>query len=271
VPKQPPLISVICCAHNEERYVDNSLSTILKALKGVSGEVVFVADRCTDRTTKMAKKYPVTVIKKDWKKWKNSYAEALQTGYLKAQGAYVCIIDADIAVPNNFFSILLSSFKDDVASVAGNIVTYPDTFWNRAFYAWEKTYNVAPLGKEPYGAARMILKSALDEIGGFSDVPAPDTDLDLRLSNRGYKSKYVASVKTFHLRHLTLSKMANGQITSGRARYILGVSFKRTLGHCMLRCRPLVLNGWLSEWVTRKAAQKKTLEKRSALQSRKPQ
>jgi glycosyltransferase involved in cell wall biosynthesis len=252
VPNQCPLISVICCAHNEQQYVNKSLPTILKALKHVSGEVLFVADRCTDNTAELAKKHPVTVIEKDWKRWKNSYAEALQTGYLKANGAYVCIVDADIAVPPNFFSRLLSSFDGAVASVAGDVVTYPDTFWNRAFYAWEKTYNLSPLGKEPRGAARLILKSALDEVGGFSDVPAPDTDLDLRLAKRGYISKYVASVKTFHLRHLTLSKMVNGQITSGRARYVLGVSLKRTLGHSVLRCRPLVLNGWVTEWMNRK-------------------
>jgi GT2 family glycosyltransferase len=192
------------------------------------------------------------VIEKNWKHWKNSYAEALQTGYLKANGDYVCILDADIAVPNDFFSVLLNSFGETTASVAGDVVTYPDTFWNRAFYAWEKTYNLAPLGKEPHGAARLILKDTLDEIGGFSDVPAPDTDLDLRLAEKGYNSKYVASLKTFHLRHLTLRKMVNGQITSGRARYALGISLTRTIGHSVLRVRPLILQGWMLERMNRK-------------------
>ena len=260
MPNQRPLISVICCAHNEEQYVDKSLPAILKALEAVSGEVLFVADRCTDSTAELAEKYPVTVIEKNWKRWENSYAEALQTGYLKANGAYVSIVDADIAVPPDFFAVLLYGIEGAVASVAGDVVTYPDTFWNRAFYAWEKTYNLAPLGKELHGAARLILKSALDEIGGFSDVPAPDTDLDLRLAESGYGSKYVASVKSFHLRHLTLSKMVNGQITSGRARYILGVGLKRTMGHSVLRCRPLVLNGWVIGWMNRKAARRKTPE-----------
>jgi len=255
---QRPLISVICCAHNEEEYVDKSLPSILNALKGFSAEVLFVADRCTDNTAEIARKYDVNVLEKTWKKWENSYAESLQTGYHEAKGTYVSIIDADIAVPINFFSDLLPLIRGDIASVAADVVTYPDTFWNRVFYAWEKTYNIAPLGREPHGASRLILKSALDKIGGFQDVPAPDTNLDIRLAKEGYKSVPVSAMKTYHLRHLSLRKMASGQITSGRARYALGVGFKRTVGHGILRVRPLILQGWMLEWMSSKTKEKKT-------------
>ena len=254
---QHPLISVICCAHNEEEYVDKSIPSILNALQGFSAEVLFVADRCTDNTVDVAGRYDVNVIEKKWKKWENSYAESLQTGYLEAKGTYVSIIDADIAVPINFFSDLLPMIKGDITSVAADVVTYPGTFWNRVFYAWEKTYNIAPLGKEPHGAARIILKSALDKIGGFQDVPAPDTYLDMCLANAGYKSVSVSAMKTYHLRHLSLRKIVSGQITSGRARYALGIGFKRTIGHGILRFRPLILNGWMLEWMNRKTTEKK--------------
>ncbi len=253
-----PFISVICCAHNEEDYIDKSLSSILNSLKGFAAEVLVVADRCKDNTVKIARQYDVTVIEKTWKKWKNSYAESLQTGYLEAKGTNVSIIDTDIAIPINFFTELTSVMAGKVASVAADIVTYPDTFWNRVFYAWEKTYNIAPLGKEPYGAARIILKRALDLIGGFQDVPAPDTDIDLRLGKEGYKSVAVSDIKAYHLRHLSIRKMISGQIMNGRARYLLGVNLKRTLGHSVLRARPLILQGWIKEWVNRNAREKRS-------------
>ena len=253
---QHPLISVICCAHNEEEYVDKSMPSVLNALRGFSAEVLFVADRCTDNTVDIVRRYDVNVLEKKWKKWENSYAESLQTGYLEAKGTYVSIIDADIAVPINFFRDLLPVIRRDIGSVAADVVTYPDTLWNRVFYAWEKTYNITPLGKEPRGAARIILKSVLDRIGGFQDVAAPDTDLDIRLVEEGYTSVSVLAMKTYHLRHLSLGKMASGQITSGRARYALGISLKRTIGHSVLRFRPLILKGWLQEWVNRKATKK---------------
>ena len=257
MPNKSPLISVICCAHNEEEYVDKSVPSILKALKGIPAEVLFIADRCTDNTADIARRYNVKVIEKTWKKWENSYAEALQTGYLEAKGTYVSILDADIAVPTNFFHHLLSLIMGDIASVAADVVTYPDTFWNRVFYAWEKTYNLAPLGKEPHGAARLILMKALDKIGGFQDVAAPDTNLDIRLVKAGYKSVAVSALKTYHLRQLSLGKMVSGQIRSGRARYALGINFKRTVGHSILRVRPLILQGWMLEWINRKPSEKK--------------
>jgi len=252
VTDQRPFISVICCAHNEEEYVGTSIPAILNALKGFSSEVLFVADRCTDGTVEIAKKYNVTVIEKKQKKWKSSIAESQQIGYLKAKGNYISIIDADIAVPSNLFSDLLQMIRGDVASVAADVVTYPDTFWNRMFYAWEKTYNFAPFGKEPRGASRLILKNALDKIGGLRDMAAQDTDIDIRLAKEGYRSVWTSAVKTYHLRHLSIKKMVNGQIYAGRGRFDLGISLKRTLGHSVLRVRPLVLNGWLQEWVNRK-------------------
>ncbi|PVX24510.1 MAG: hypothetical protein CW691_07275 [Candidatus Bathyarchaeum sp.] len=251
VTNQCPVISVICCAHNEEDYVNKSIPSILNALRGFSAEVLFVADRCTDSTAQIASRYDVTVIEKSGKKWENSYAESLQTGYLKAKGNYVSIIDADIAVPVNLFSDLLPMIKGNVASAAADVVTYPDTLWNRVFYAWEKTYSVAPLGKEPRGAARLILKSVLDKVGGFGDVKSPDTNLDMSLAKQGYKSVSTSAIKTYHLRHLSLRKMISGQINSGRARYSLGISLKRTVGHSVLRFRPLILKGWLQEWMNR--------------------
>lgn len=245
-------MSVICCAHNEEEYVGKSVPNLLKALEGFSSEIIFVADRCTDSTVEKVRKYQVRVIEKKWKKWKNGYAESLQTGLLNAKGAYIAIVDADIIVPANFFRDLMPMVKGDVVSVAPHVVTYPDTLWNRLMYAWEKTYSVAPLGREPRGAARIILRKTLDEIGGFKDVPTPDTGIDIHLVKKGYKSVATSTMKVYHIRQISPRKMINGQIISGRGRYALGVSLMRTIGHTVVRFRPFVVGGWLMEWIRRK-------------------
>jgi len=243
----PPLISVICCAHNEEEYIDKSIPNLLRALETFSSEVLFVADRCTDNTVKKVRKYEVKVIEKKWRRWQNSYAEALQTGYHNSKALFIGIVDADILVPTNFFRDLMQLVKGNVASVAAQVVTYPDTSLNRMIYAWERTRSVAPLGDKPRGAARIILKKALDEIQGFANAPTPDTDIDIRLAKKGYKSISTSAVRAFHIRHISLRTIVGGQITSGRGRYALGVSLIRTMGHAIFRFRPLVLYGWLLE------------------------
>lgn len=248
-----PLLSVICCAHNEEEYVDRCMPSLLRALEGFPCEIIFVADRCTDKTVEKVKKYRVKVIEKNWKKWTNSYAESLQIGYSNAKGKYISIIDADIVIPATLFKELIPMLKGKIASVDARVETCPDTLWNRVKYAWERTYVVAPLGRVPYGAARVMLKKALDDMKGFRDVPTPDTDVDMRLVRKGYRSM-ATSVKAHHIRHVSLGNTISGQINSGRGRYALGVSLVRTIGHALFRFRPFVVGGWFMEWIKKETA-----------------
>jgi glycosyltransferase involved in cell wall biosynthesis len=250
--KNNPEVSIIICAHNEEEYVGKCLSSVLKAVRNIESEIVFVADRCTNGTTEIAKKLDISnIIEKKWKKWNNNYAEALQAGYQKATGKYVAIIDADIVIPVDFFAKLIPLVDNGVASVSAQVVTYPYTFLNRLIYAWEQTYRLAPLGRKPRGAARVILKRALDEIGGFNDAVAPDTDLDIRFERKGYRSIYSRAVKVWHIRNLSIDKMIKGQLAAGRARYALGTSIVKTMAHAIFRFRPFIIGGWLMEWLNR--------------------
>jgi len=248
VKTRQPLISVIVCAHNEEEYVDKCLPKLIRALHSFNYEIIFIADRCTDGTVERVKRYGVKVIEKNRSMWENSYAESLQLAFREAKGAHVGVVDVDIVVPPNFFKDALPIFRGRVASVATEVITYCDTLLNRIIYAWEKTRKIAPLGSEPYGAARVILKKALKEIHGFRDLPTPDTDIDMRLKKAGYKSVALHWIKAYHIRRITLRTIINGQINSGRGRYALKLGFLRTMGHAFFRIRPFTIGGWLLEW-----------------------
>ena len=254
VSNRHPLISVICCAHNEEEYVDTSvprLLSALEALKEFSHEIVFVADRCTDKTVEKARKYGVRVVEKDWGRWRNGYAEALQTGFENSEGEIVGIVDMDILVSDDLFRGLVPRLRGRVASVDARVVTYPEGFWNRFGYAWEKTYDLAPLGRGHYGGARGLLRSALDEIGGFRDVFSVDTDVDTRLAEREYRSVGVRGVRVFHLRRVSPVMIIRRQVRMGQGRFMIGYGFLRTVAHAVFRARPFVVGGWLMEWVRR--------------------
>lgn len=251
--REKPLISVITCAHNEEKYVGKCLASVRRALRNFESEIVFVADRCTDSTVEIAKRYCVEkLVVKDRKTWENSYAESLQTGFLSSSGRYVSIVDADIIVSEDFFEKMLQLIRGETVSVSAKVETYPSTLFNSLYHAWERTHELTPFGKEPRGAARIILREVLYEIGGFSDVSAPDTDLDVKIRKRGYKSVCFNGVKVWHIRQITLKKVLSSQLSSGVSRYNLGVGFMRTLGHSIFRARPLVLCGWITEWLRRK-------------------
>ena len=93
-----------------------------------------------------------------------------------------------------------------------------------------------------------MLKDAVDKIGGFNDVPAPDTDLDIRFAKRGYRSVTCPRARVYHIRNVTLRKAIAGQINSGRARYVLHINIARTFAHAVFRLRPLIILGWAVEW-----------------------
>ena len=245
---------MICCAHNEEEYVDRSVPRVLRALEAMkefSHEIVFVADRCTDRTVERVQKYGVRVVEKDWGRWMNGYAEALQTGFENSRGEIVGIVDADILVPADLFRVLVPRLRGVVASVDARVVTYPEGSWNKFCYAWERTYEISPLGRGHYGGARVMLRGALEEIGGFRDVFSVDTDVDMRLSERGYRSVGVGNVRVSHLRRVSPGMLIRRQVRMGQGRFMIGYGFGRTVGHAVFRVRPFVVGGWLMEWMRR--------------------
>ena len=237
-------ISVIVCAHNEEKYVDMCLPPVVKAVSRYPHQIVVVADRCTDKTVEKCRRYEVEIVEKDYRKWRNSYAESLQLGLKHAEGDYIAIVDMDVVIPLEFFDVLSSMVKGSVASVSPIVVTYPRGVLNRVISVWQKTYTLAPVGRGTYGM-RIVLKKALDEIGGFRDVLAVDTDVDLRLQRKGFQSIFTSSVEVCSMRKETWTSIVKKQIRAGQSRRMIKYGLLKTLGHAIFRLRPFVVVGWI--------------------------
>ena len=238
-------ISVIVCTRNEEGFVDACLTSILNAIsKHRPYEIYVIADRCTDRTAEKCKRHPVEIVEKRWKHWANSGAESIAMGLELARGKYIALIRMDMTVPSNFFDVLLPMLKGEVACVSPLVVTYPEGLPNKIVHAKEKMYSVAPLGRGTYGI-KIVTKQAMDEIKGPRDVWGADTDVDMRLEQKGYKCLFVPSVKVFHHQKMTLRYIISKQLRSGRARRMIKYGFLRTVAHAIFRLRPFVVVGWL--------------------------
>jgi len=238
-------ISVIMPVHNEEKYLPISLESLKKAR---INELIVILDRCTDNSEDIVRKnFPkAKIIKKQRCRWRNSYAENLQLGYKHASGDIICIHDADIKSTPEVFDVLMKELKGSVASVSPVIQTYKKaSFLNLLYYYWEKTRRIAPLGEEPRGAFRLIRKDCLEKVGGFKDVIAPDTQLDIDLRKIGYKSKLCKDVICLHLRKFSFRKAIKSQINSGKMRKEINMPFWRVLGHSIIRLRPFVIYGYL--------------------------
>jgi glycosyltransferase involved in cell wall biosynthesis len=234
--------------HNEEEYLPESLKS-LKEIEDQFFEFIFILDRCTDNSEGIVMQWfpDARIIKKESSKWKNSLAENFQLGFEASKGNIICTHDADATTPQNLFS-LLEKLQGDVASVAPSLLTRKEaSFLNRLYYWWEITRRFAPLGEEPFGALRLIRRECLEQVGGFKDVIAQETQLDIDLRKAGYKSIVVGDVVYYHLRKFSFRKAIRSQIQAGKMRRQIHMPFWRVLGHSIVRMRPFVLYGYLFE------------------------
>jgi len=235
-------LSIIVAAHNEGRYIRRCLDAIERATEAMDHEAIVICDRCTDGTAEEAKRFSVRIIEKDRARWRNSYAENLEIGLGEAHGEYVAVVDADIRVEPEYFRKAIAILNGDIVSVSGRVVTEPSTAFNRLYSLWEITYDVLGAGRAPRGGNRVYRGEELRRTR-FTDVMAPDTDVDLRMGGRRI---YLRDAVSYHMRELTVGRCIRGQLTSGRARRQLHVPFWRTLLHSTVRLRPFVIIGYIT-------------------------
>jgi len=102
-----PLVSIVIPAHNEERYIEKTLSHIKKqSYKHI--EVIVVDDGSTDSTIKTARKYADKIIKL---KKRKGVSYARNAGAKIARGNLLVFLDAD--------TILWD--KDAISKILGHI------------------------------------------------------------------------------------------------------------------------------------------------------
>lgn len=235
--------TVIMAAHNEEKYIGRALSSVFnQSLKPY--EVIVVLDRCTDRTGEIARKYPITIIEKREKKWMFSYSENLEIARRRVKTPFFAVVDADVELDRKYFEVLLNKVTEKTGCISGKVVTKSNTFLGKLLALWEKTYKFS-LEKRPRGCALLVRNDLIEKIDGIKDVPAPDTFIQDELKKLGYSVELVESVKAYHIREITLMRALKTQFNTGIGRYLMGKSFLITLGHSIIRLRPLVFIGYL--------------------------
>ncbi|MEK6817150.1 MAG: glycosyltransferase [Nanoarchaeota archaeon] len=97
-------VSVIIPAHQEEKYIGNTLKSVI----GKDAEVIVVANACTDRTVDVARRYASDVIEADEK----GVSKARNAGARKASGDMLVFLDADISITEDTIRKILDSGYD---------------------------------------------------------------------------------------------------------------------------------------------------------------
>jgi glycosyltransferase involved in cell wall biosynthesis len=207
-------ISVIVCAHNEERYLGCCLTSLL-AQSRAPDELLVINNASTDRTRVVAAAIPGVRIVDEPRK---GLVIARERGRSEATGDLLVYVDADCRAPQTWLERIERRFAADpsLLALSGNYRFYDWDRWGRMLLrVYDFTLGPAThvlvkyllrIGVVFYGGNFAVRRSALDAIGGFDttiEFHGEDTNLGRRLFGMGkvelrYDCYIYTSARRYH-------------------------------------------------------------------------
>ena len=237
-------------AHNEERFIDETLSSVVCQTR-LPELYVVVDDGSTDRTAAIAERYAegrpwLRVLRLPAGGERNfaRKARAFNAGLEQTNGlAFDCIgnLDADVSLEADHFEYLLSQFaRDHRLGVAGTVYTQPG--FNSMSDSFEGEECVA-------GPLQLFRRECFIEIGGYVANPLGGIDWIAVTTARmkGWRTRTFAARRYYHHRSMGTANRSHvgAMFDYGRKDYFLGGGPLWECGRVCYRMgkRPLVAGG----------------------------
>ena len=189
-------ISVIVCAHNEERFIAPCLHSLL-AQSRPPDEIIVINNASSDRTGAVAAAIPgVRVIDESRK----GLVVARERARQEARADLLVYVDADCRAPLTWLERIAERFEEDdeLIALSGNYRFYDWDWWGRTLLrAYDFTLGPAThilvkyilrIGVVFYGGNFAVRRAALERINGFDtsiEFHGEDTNVGRRLSRLG--------------------------------------------------------------------------------------
>lgn len=188
---EPPLVSVVLPAYNEEAAIAGDLRAIIEAMdrSGYSYEIIVVDDGSTDRTAAIAATFPnVRVVRHDRNRGTGA---ARSTGIRLARGQIVAMSDADGTYPNHEIPRLVEGILNGADMVVG---------------ARRKEAGTWPWLRVPTKEFIRYLASYL------TNMPIPDLNSGFRAVRRDVALRFLPILPATHswVSTITLALLTNG-------------------------------------------------------------
>ena len=195
-------VSFLLCAYNEEKTIEDTLSSILnQSIK--PDEVVVVNDGSTDNTAQILKKFVNECKIVHLSKNTGNKAKAQRIGLKYLTGDLIAFTDADTKLDPKFLENGLPYFLDPlVGAISGQVLSNKKN-WLTAVRQIQYL-----IGQNLYKRGMGVLDSILVIPGcagivrknlfhASFDTVTEDMDMTLRINELGYKIIYVPKVKIF--------------------------------------------------------------------------
>jgi GT2 family glycosyltransferase len=218
-----PRCSIIIPVYNKASLTGQCLDVLLdQSPAGVSHEVIVVDDHSTDQTAEVLGGYGgrVRVVRHETNR---GFATSCNDGAAAAAGEFVVFLNNDtIPQPGWLDALVDYADRHPRAAVVGSKLLFPDDTVQHAGIVFDQLHMPRHIyagfpGDHPAvnksrrfqtvtGACILVRRAAFEEVGGFDPAflnSYEDTDLCLKLGERGYEVHYCHESVLYHLESVT--------------------------------------------------------------------
>jgi poly-beta-1,6-N-acetyl-D-glucosamine synthase len=231
---------IITPAHNEEAFIAATAeSMVAQTIRPIKW--IVVDDASSDRTADIVRSYSARHSFIELVAWKRQPGRhfgnkviAFNVGLERAKELgyeFIGNLDADMALPPNYFECILSEFGRDpkLGLAGGHVHTRGGETFLRQNCA---TDSVA-------GAVQLFRRECFDEIGGYIPMPDGGVDAAAEITARmhGWRTRTFSEYSVFEHRFTGSARhgLLRSRFKEGRRMHSLGYSFLFFSGRCLYR------------------------------------
>jgi glycosyltransferase involved in cell wall biosynthesis len=193
--RQPPAISVIIPAFQEELRLPKLLSQLTPALRELHRVEVIVSDGGSTDGTVFVARAGADVVVEHREARRQTIGEGRNRGADVARGRILVFLNADVTIadPGALFAAVAAAFRDGRAAAAGcRVMVDPaeetpfDRRFHTAFNGWCRLVSAVGFGMAR-GECQAVPAELFRKVGGYNEALAAAEDYDLfrRLARKG--------------------------------------------------------------------------------------
>jgi glycosyltransferase involved in cell wall biosynthesis len=180
-------LSVVLITKNQEWNVARLVESVLRESAPVPArEIVLVDSASTDRTTEIAARYPIMVLKLRPDQ-RLTAAAGRFVGYKRTTGDLMLFLDGDMELCKGWLdrALVVMHSMSDVAVVCGRVIDLPKALQTPNVEDFEESgTDAASLDVRQAGGASMYRRSVLERVGTFNPYLYSDEEPELCLRIR---------------------------------------------------------------------------------------
>jgi len=216
-----PKVSVIICVYNGEKIIGRCIDSLLNQDYD-NYEIIVVNDASADDTERICKRYGDKIVYLRNKR-NMGLPGARNRGFSLAEGEYIACTDSDCAAQKDWLSNLVGyAVNNKVGVVGGAVLTPKDlNFFARCVGTLHKPGPILQsenIAKDIPTANALFSKSLYREMKGCDEtfrVSNEDTDLLIRMEQKGRKIHYEPLAKIYHYHKDNLQSFIKWRFNTG--------------------------------------------------------